>query len=448
MIRKHGSMRTTAVFASALMIAAASASVASAHPSHEQSASYEADQESEKPDYSNLLTQEEALEHDATAIAKKEGIEVDAAKDRLALQFAVDDLVDSLPQSVIEASYAQHRMNHSEASPGAIIYFKGDVPAEAQLLVQKANASGIELRGGMEYSWLEMVARQNALHDAALKLGFTDISTQFDVATQRLTLEVALQVQRSDLTGTELRDAVVAELASLPASERVALAADELEIIEYDPGTGMVELQHGYGGASLFSGSQFYCTSAFVVRRSSDWLEGVLTAAHCEGINQIAQNNTSGGVDFTFSAPWKAEHIGNYGEIEWHSTTHDDFPQFWSGNAFRRTVIGRISNAAIGEGDYVCHYGRNDSPYRYDCGNVTIVNSSKTFPWNGQNVTAYNLTDVGNGVTCYGGDSGGPWFNINTAWGVHQGIRPQTSDCIFSKIQNAETAFGVFVQTG
>jgi hypothetical protein len=48
------------------------------------------------------------------------------------------------------------------------------------------------------------------------------------------------------------------------------------------------------------------------------------------------------------------------------------------------------------------------------------------------------------------GDSGGPWFLGNTAWGVHHGATGfgSSADMVFSKIRNAENALGVFVQTG
>ncbi|MGI9610126.1 MAG: hypothetical protein ACR2NL_07505, partial [Acidimicrobiia bacterium] len=264
------------------------------------------------------------------------------------------------------------------------------------------------------------------------------------VRTQAVTVEVARLPEKPDLRAAGLRDAILAELEKAPLSEKVRFDADELHIVEHQAGTVFTNLEHGYGGAMMrLSNDDFECTSGFVVRRSSDWLEGVLTASHCEGLTQMDENNTEGGTNLTFSAPWKGEHIGAYGDVEWHSTTHDDFPQFWATDYVRHTQRGRVYNFQIGLNDDVCRYGRSTG---LDCGVVDNVNVSHTFTWLGQTVTAQNLARTAN-MTSTGGDSGGPYFVGGTAWGIHHGSFPITGSRYFSKIQNAELAFGVFVQT-
>lgn len=399
------------------------------------------------PDYLDgtpVLGREEALAFDAKTIAEEEGLSLEVVLDRFDLQIAVDDVIAAMPEDAMKTSYASHMMVHEATKPGAAIFFKGDVPPEVEQLVDKAGLIGVELRGGFKYTLDELVQRQTQAHYAVVALGFTNVYSTIDIQTQAVTVEVALSSDKPELSGKALRDAIIGELDKAPPAERARFDANELQIVQYPVGTRLVELAHGYGGAGLSDDGVRECTSAFVVRRSSDSIEGILTAAHCEGINQIEQNNANGGVDLTFSAPWKGEHIGNWGDVEWHSTTHDDFPEFWSDVDQRRTVSSRIANNQIGVNDVVCKYGRFGGR---DCGSVDAINTLATFEWLGSTVTAENMVDA-RSIVGNLGDSGGPIYYGSQAWGVTHGWRTSNNNWVFSKIQNAESAFGVFVQTG
>jgi hypothetical protein len=403
------------------------------------------------------LSAAEALKQDTELLAGKYGLTAAQVAQRLDLQAAADGLRSSWSQQVLVDAYAGGIMDSSSDGPRAILYFKEAVPQVVRSQLADSGISGVELRGGQRYSWTELVARANALHDAVAALGFDEIVSTVDVATQRIVVELALRPDRPALRGTALREAlVIPSTAADPDGRPVAVdtaglaTTGDIEIIERPAGTSLSRLHHGYGGASVRASGSFQCTSGFVVRRSSDWLEGVLTAAHCEGINQIDQNNSNGGLarDLTFSAPFQREHVGFYGDVEWHSTSHDDFPEFWSSGCCRRTVLNTISNLNIDVGDLVCKYGRKTGS---DCGTVSKTHHSATFTWGacGCKVTAYNMVTVSDAVADVG-DSGGPWFLGNTAWGVHHGATGfgSSADMVFSKIRNAENALGVFVQTG
>ena len=97
----------------------------------------------------------------------------------------------------------------------------------------------------------------------------------------------------------------------------------------------------------------------------------------------------------------------------------------------------------------VCLYGRSGGR---DCGQVDHINTVATFDWNGGQVTARHMVDLRN-ADPIPGDSGGPVYAGATAWGIIHGFRldaagnPVPGAGVFSKIQNAEVAFGVRVQT-
>lgn len=388
-------------------------------------------------DGTQVLAGAEAQSQDADAIASASGEPVGKTAAQLAFQERVLAFIGSLPPAVLSKSYAGAAFMFPE--PRAALYFKGSVPQEAQERRDGAGIANLDLVGGQKYSLDELSKRQNVVHDAFVELGFTQIVSSFDVVSQIITVDVAL-IPSSELRGQALRDAVLAS-----AREKgVEIEPELLRINERPSEEPLTILEHSWGGAGLRDDGVFNCTSAFTVRRASDGTEGTLTASHCEGLNQMDENDGSGGVTLTFSAPFASEHIGVYGDVEWHTTSHDDFPEFWSTATSRRPVQGRIANSQISQNAFVCHYGRSSG---YSCGNVSSVSTNSTFAWagcGGCTVTARDLVAVVNANSA-GGDSGGPWFNSYTAWGIHHGRR-SNGERLFSKIQNAESAFGVFVE--
>lgn len=148
-----------------------------------------------------------------------------------------------------------------------------------------------------------------------------------------------------------------------------------------------IEVADIYGGLALS-----YCTSGFSVV-NIDGTAGITTAGHCE--NQQYFNG--------ILLPFKAGTVGGDYDIQWNQGDH----------AFN--VVGRI-NYGSGErailyekfrvsqiiGGYVCKYGMTTG---YGCGNIAEVYV------NGTNVRVDN-------ITVDQGDSGGPWFLSNTAYGT------------------------------
>ncbi len=385
-----------------------------------------------------VLSGSEAQSQDAEAISTASGEPVAETAEKLAFQQRVLDIIGSLPPEILSESYAGAVFMFPESR--ATLYFKGAVPEEAQARRDAANIANLDLVGGQKYSLDELSRRQNVVHDAFVELGFTQLVSQFDVVSQVITTEVALHPGRPDLRGQALRDAVRAS-----AREKgIEIEPDLLRIIERPAPEPLTILEHSWGGAGLRVNGVFNCTSAFTVKRASDGVEGTLTASHCEGLNQMDENDGSGGVTLTFSAPFASEHIGTFGDIEWHTTSHVDYPEFWSTATSRRPVQGRIANSQISQNAFVCHFGRSSG---YSCGNVSSVSTNSTFEWagcGGCTVTARDMVAVVNANSA-GGDSGGPWFNSYTAWGIHHGRR-SNGERLFSKIQNAESAFGVAVE--
>jgi len=142
-----------------------------------------------------------------------------------------------------------------------------------------------------------------------------------------------------------------------------------------------------YGGLALTT-----CTSGFSVV-DNEGTAGITTAGHCS--NQQYYNGVL--------LPFKAGTTGGDYDIQWHRGDH----------AFN--VVGRIEDGLGGRaildekfresqvvGDFVCKYGKTTGR---ECGLIAEVYV------NGTNVRVDD-------VTVEGGDSGGPWFLSDMAYGT------------------------------
>ncbi len=378
-----------------------------------------------------VLTAEESLRDMAEFIAKEEDRDADEVHRQLLYQETVTGYLQELDESgQLDRRFAGASFS-GESGQEAVWYFKGEVPKAHLDDLEKRGIDGLTLQGGQRRSLDELIEIQDRLHLAVAARGYENVFSSFDLGSQLVTIEVA-DGPPNAVKGSERSEAVATE-ASKGLSAEIGL--DEFRIVDAPSGSKITD-DHGYGGSWMrLSNGTDWCTSAFVVRRNTNNTEGVLTASHCEGLTLIAD----AGSGASFGAPWANEHIGNWGDVEWHTTTHDDFPQFYVSSSSRATVKSRISNNAISEDVYVCRYGRNT---QRDCGDISAINVTHTTAAG----TAQHLVEF-EVCTGDGGDSGGPVYKGSAAWGVYKG-HVGTTACIFSKIQNAELAFDVHVQFG
>lgn len=389
----------------------------------------------------DVVSSERAYETDAATIASEGGISVNAALVQIRFQDAVDLFVGSLPSELLNEAYAGGQMLDG-TSPGAILRFKGDVPQAVIRALHESGLEGVVLEGGYAFSHFELQRYTQEAHKALVALGFTSVVSRFDTATQIVELEAVQRPELRALTGMRLAEAV---RQSQPVTDILGpnTPPPDLVIREHAADSApLVQPEHTYGGAGMRDDGLFECTSGFTVVNSAG-TEGVLTASHCEGINKVDWNDTSGGIVDTYSAPFVDETLpeGTWGDIEWHTTGHHEYGEFWATHSQKRGVFGRIANVNIDVNDNVCRYGRESQ--NQDCGTVTNTSINTSFTWNGQAVTTLDLVEVKDILT-QGGDSGGPYYLSQTAWGIHQGTL-LTGRRAFSKVQNAEFAFSVTI---
>ena len=269
------------------------------------------------------------------------------------------------------------------------IAFKGAIPAgvdtlveqfEREVLEPRAWSTRIDLVPNRGFSERELNDRVIAAHQAVYDRSplVSDVSTEADPRTGEI--QVVVRSVGQDLART------AADVKSrLPADVSVRVTSSAL---------GGDDATHK-GGQPMST-----CTSGFSVFSST--MTGMATAAHCGDLQSM------NGVTLVF----KAAHNGTYGDMQWHHKSGETFADdFLAGNATtwnydNRDVSGTGSPVV---GLDVCKNGKNG--YK-DCDEVKALGHC----FNG----ACNLVRVYE-RQAEPGDSGGPWFWGNTAYGLHKG---------------------------
>jgi len=150
-----------------------------------------------------------------------------------------------------------------------------------------------------------------------------------------------------------------------------------------------------YGGAVLST-----CTSGFGVRRyiGHDLVYGLSTAGHCRNDQDYGDRNV---LDFV------GEHQGDWGDAQWHTSSEQISDDFYNSTEDTRRDTAAVGHAVVGQ--YLCRYGKTTGRR---CDNVysrNHCNNSKC---------RLSIMDTNEAQD---GDSGGPWYWGDTAYGIHQG---------------------------
>jgi hypothetical protein len=162
-------------------------------------------------------------------------------------------------------------------------------------------------------------------------------------------------------------------------------------------------------------------------------IKGFLTAAHCGNTQSYFGYNGQ-----SYATTFKAELNTARKDMQWHSTASGEFAEFYANSTTaRRQVTSATGWADQAEGSVACHRGQTTG---YSCGTITDK-TFQTSTCNGNNPCEFTWVRVeGGALACSGGDSGGPWFLGNSAYGIHHsgasaGTAPgQCNFAVFSPI--------------
>ncbi len=310
---------------------------------------------------------------DVSFYAASQGISFNEADRHMKLRTAMQPVLD------LAAAHSRYAGSWIDRSDGyeMVIRFAGDVPTE---VANAAVGMSVRLDPTAQFSADRNRQRQRSMIDALKTAGLTDVAAGVDVRTGRIRLSVGGGASLSEMPAIVLRSDVDLELHQ----------------------TSVVQGEHTYGGDSFpRTSTGTLCTTGFTVSVNGE--DGVLTAGHCANDRTYRQND---GLEYT--TVWQDEHLGEWGDIQWHTTPHTEYDDYYFNDTQRRDVseIG----GAVAVDDYICFHGEASGGQTCDYVYDDDVSTS----------TYDRLVAMDNDNTV-GGDSGGPWFWLGTAYGIHSG---------------------------
>lgn len=368
----------------------------------------------------------EAELQDLQSLASQSGISLQAAIDRYAwndnFALAVARIREALPGDYAGAEIV--------GADHAWVAFAGHAPELARDIIDtfSSNHSGVsvDVRTDLGFTELKLERAIEAVHFAVLETPeVKDASTTFDFETAQITTTVVLESTASDPVLDDLR--AVATQNVTDAGGAGILDSITISVVR---STGPV--LGGNTSNSLHLGGEDItgCTSGFGTKTSSG-SRGISTAGHC------SNSQTDDGAGLTY----KGGHEGTHGDFQWHTGPKAEVDDFYSGNA-SSTEVNRRDVSSVGSpvvGQSLC---QNGVTTHKSCKEVRKLNVCYG--------KACNLVQFGN-RTVQGGDSGGPVFLGNTAYGLIYGWHydpfwPYDRD-LFSRADRIDNALGIFIAT-
>jgi len=374
-----------------------------------------------------LISQSQAIQEDTRLLAKERGLNIKEVQASLAFQQKFSDFFAETSKKYPN----QIARVWLEPAPyqEAHIQFVGDTPAI------KAPAN-VRVFGGGLYSIQEQQKRAVHLADVLKANQQRNFLTYFDQRSGQLKLEVKTNQQHKALSERSLTAMLANSHKFADGDDARLISSLSIEDIDYQViiGAGDIyDFDYARGGEWLTDDGFQECTSGWAVSGPNG--NGIITAAHCTGLNGLDHHYTTSDPSITF----RSQERGN-GDVEYHTTSHTEVAEYYAREDEVRDVTGIKWTFLMLPGQSVCEYGRSDNVRSCDH-DVIATGVTTTFT---DGVTVSNLVRV-SGDDSIGGDSGGPWSWGTVAWGVHSGSNGSTS--VFTPVQRAQSELNVTILT-
>lgn len=176
-------------------------------------------------------------------------------------------------------------------------------------------------------------------------------------------------------------------------------------------------------GLNLLTNRRNRCTTGFVVTNGET--NAITTAAHCP--DQLTYVDRDG--DLSPTLPMIGSWGAAYRDVQINGSSSSPDPSFYAdrGAGSLRNVRTWRNVASTRAGDFVCHYGESSG---YSCATVELTDYAPPGALCGGPCSPTWVTV--RGPSCIPGDSGGPVFSGDVAFGIAKGInRDDSGRCLF-----------------
>ncbi len=364
---------------------------------------------------------------DVQILATETGVDEKAIRQSLAYQDQFAEMVMDIHQKY--PNKIARVWLESAPSQEGFIQFVGDIPE----LKSAVNAT---LMGGATYSLQEQEARAAQLTELMKANDYSNFVTYFDNVSGLIKLEMKVADSTKSMRHDQLSQVLATALKQgedEASQDYLKLSVDDIDYeVVYGEGE-IYELDTARGGEWLTDDGVRECTSGWAVSGPNG--NGIVTAAHCVGLNGLDHHFTTSDPTMT----WRSQERGN-GDVEYHTTSHTETAEYWATSNGLRDVTAIRATFLMLPGISVCEYGRSSNTRT--CNHTVISNNVTTTFTDG--VTVSNLVRV-TGDNSIGGDSGGPWSWGTVAWGVHSGSNGSTS--VFTPVQRAQSELNITILT-
>ncbi|MCH7697723.1 MAG: hypothetical protein IH865_02110 [Chloroflexi bacterium] len=367
---------------------------------------------------------------DIALLASETGLPVESVEDAIAFQQAfakyADELIIRFPDQISVAwmEPVPNTRGH--------IQFTGEVPSEviSELKGQGLlDANNVVLTGGGMISMADHARRAELAGKALVDEGYRNFLTFFDPIDKVIRIELKLPEGTAQPSKLDVLGAVQNRVRAQLQGRAATVDASGLELTVITGSGPIITNHHSRGGNWLRDDGVRECTSGWSVSGPNG--DGIITAAHCGGLNQFEQAD-----GLVYGTTYRDQEWGDLGDVEYHTTFHVELAEFYATSSSIRDVNSIKTSTMLGGS--VCVYGRSSNSR--NC-NHTVEAVGVCVQWV---LWVCNLARTDN-VSTIGGDSGGGWSWGTEAWGVHKGIANGKS--YFTPVTGAQAALNVTIKT-
>jgi streptogrisin C len=354
------------------------------------------------------LTAEEALLDDAEEYAKLHGVSLEDARRQLDLQLNVIPQFETAVASG-EASRFGGLAILNQPNYRVVVYLTSGRVADLARYISDDRLNGVVEVRHVARTYAQLKAAQiRALQLRSVVAFDADI----DLRSNQVRLYVAAKGGQ--------------ELAAKAGALRAAAAGSGAPLPDWVVVHGADSMSHPdldiFGGLNLSD----TCTSGFSVTGSGG-SGGVTTAAHCPNSLSYAGN----------ALTFKAERYEQSFDVQWHSKTNTNFPaKIYRGQGVYGAISGKKARWNQPIGATVCKRGITTDR---TCGTIATKDYAPSYI---PNVEPTFITATYGSA---GGDSGGPVFVGEEAWGTHSG-GAANGNAIYMASNYIETSMNLYIR--